>query len=167
MAMPVSRRASSGNRRAPAPADPALLVEDRVVDRVVDRPRRLPAGQGADRADVRLSPPELLEALAVRVLVRDELDARIAAGALDDPPSELDDRDLRVGADVEHLADAVRMIDQLQQRLDGVRDVREAAALSAVAEDRQVLSAQRLTDEARQDHPVLVRLPRADAVEQP
>src|SRR5215210_3552779 len=99
-ARPTSSLASRGNRGVLPPAAAALLVQNHVLDGVVDRARRLPAGQLADRPRLRLPSAELFEALAVGLFVRDELDLRARPGRFDDPSGQLDHRELGLRSDV-------------------------------------------------------------------
>src|SRR5215207_4275017 len=155
-ARPTTSLASGGNPRALAPL--ALIGHD-VIDGVVDRQLRLPAGQLVDRRRVRLAATELLEALVIGVFVWHEADLGTGAGVLDDPAGQLDDRDLRGGADVEDAADRAGALHQSQDPADGVVDVGEAARLAAVAVDRERPTFERLADERRNDHPVAAGLP--------
>src|SRR3712207_5540952 len=112
MARPVRRRASRGNDAVLLVRGPALLVQDDVVDGVVDRPGRRPARELAQLVRVGLAPAELLEALAVGLVVGDEADARVGPGPLDDAAGELDDRELVLRADVEDVADRRLRLEQ-------------------------------------------------------
>src|ERR671922_1917042 len=106
MAKARARRSSSGKADPPARFGGrcGALVRDHVVDRIIHSTLRLPAGQLTQSSRVRLTSPELLEALVVRLAVRDQADLRRRVGACDHPLRELVDRDLAVEADVEHLA---------------------------------------------------------------
>src|SRR3954451_24775629 len=76
----LRRDASAGNlERTHRRRGLAALERDHVVDDRAAPAARLPAGQALQRRAVGLAPAELLEALAVCVLVRDELHARVAA----------------------------------------------------------------------------------------
>src|SRR5919205_449796 len=126
----LATSASAGNLE-PVPATGRLAtgVRDHVVDRLVERSRDLPRGQLLELRGVRLAAAELLEALAVGGLVRDQAYARAAARPLDHTRGELDDRDLHGGADVEDVAERLVAVDQERERVDGVRHVHEAAPL--------------------------------------
>src|SRR5215218_6849098 len=100
-----ARRSSSGNADAPVDGvgdDGGALEPDYVVDRIVHRAPGCPACELAERGRVRLAAAELLEALVVRVHVRDEahIGSRVRAG--DHPPGKGEDRDRGVAADVEY-----------------------------------------------------------------
>src|SRR6266516_3132429 len=105
----------------------APLVRGHLVDRLVERPARLPAGQLSQRVRVRSTPPELLEAAA----------------------RERDDRHLLRRSDVEHSAAAAIRLRQEQQTVDGVADMQKAPHLRAVAVNRQIVAGERLPYEAR------------------
>src|SRR3954471_9873858 len=141
-------------------------VRDHVVDRLVERPARLPRSERLDPAGVWLAAPQLLESLPVRGLVRDQPNARAAARALDHPGRELDDRDLERRADVEYVTDGLVGVEQQGQRVHRVGDVHEAARLGAAPVDGEVLARKGLLHEARQHHPVGALLTRADGVEE-
>src|SRR5439155_20380542 len=88
------------------------------------------------------------------------------AGVLDDAASELSNRDLLGGADVEYVAGRTRLREEPRERSDDICDVAEAAHLAPVAVDRKRLARERLADEARHDHSVAPSLARAHGVEQ-
>ena len=69
-------------------------------------------------------------------------------------------------ADVEDLARDLARVHQPGERAHGVGDVAERARLRPVAVHLERLAGQRPLDEARDHHPVLAALPRADGVEQ-
>src|SRR3954449_10479501 len=87
-------------------------VCDHVVDRLVERPARLPRSERLELAGVRLAAPELLESLAVGGLVRDQANARAAVRAFDHLGRQLDDRHLQGRPDVERVADRLVGVDQ-------------------------------------------------------
>src|SRR5437868_14408051 len=64
------------------------------------------------------------------------------------------------------MARRLWMLHQLQNRFDHIGDVREATTLGSVSIDGERLIAHRLSHEARDDHTVMARLPRAHRVEQ-
>src|SRR4051794_9885245 len=180
-------RITNGTRSAAAPSDSAKLpasltasgnrylafgrafaVErDHVVDCVVDRVARGPAGSRLQLLRHRLAVRDLFEARLVSDLERDVANLGARARALDDAIGELLDSDLLGRADVEDVADRRVGLNEREQRAHGVVHVHEAAALRPVAVDREVVAGQRLLDEARQDHSVLARLARPDGVEEP
>ena len=74
----------------------------------------------------------VLEALLVGDLIRDVGDARGRARLFEDELGELVHRDLVERTDVEGVTRAVGMIEECDDRRDGVGDVTEAASLGAV-----------------------------------
>src|SRR4051794_18907471 len=76
--------------RGPAPAQ----LGGEVVDRVIDRPSRAPPAQALYRRGVGLAAAELLEALAVCLVVGDVADAGARSRPLDHLLGQLLDRDL-------------------------------------------------------------------------
>src|SRR5436853_7933769 len=80
----------------------APLVRRDLVDCLVERPARLPAGQFFEGSGIRPAASELLEARPVRVLVGHEPDCGLGICPFDDAPRERDDRDLLARPDVEH-----------------------------------------------------------------
>src|SRR3954469_24534722 len=80
----LATSASAGNLEPlAAPRRLAPGVRDHVVDRLVERPARLPRGELLELRRVRLAAAELLEPLAVRGLVGDQADARAAVRTVD------------------------------------------------------------------------------------
>src|SRR3954452_8584988 len=137
----VATSASAGNLEPLlASGGVASGVCDHVVDRLVERPARLPRSEGLELAGVRLAPPELLESLAVGGLVRDQANARAAVRALDHLGRQLDDRPLQGRADVERFADRLVGVDQQCERVHRVGHVHKAARLRAAPVDGQVLA---------------------------
>src|SRR3954463_13278243 len=134
------------------------VVRNDVVDGLVDRVARRPADCRLEVGCDRLAVRDLFEARLVRLLERDEANVGSGAGALDYTLRKVEDADLAGATDVEHVTVGLLALEQPKQRPDGVVHVQEAAALAAVAVDRQVLAGERLAHEARQHHPVLAGL---------
>src|SRR6266568_3008824 len=169
------RRNVSAARRAVA-LSPADFIDDSVLwltergddtrKDFVELDLRLVADQRADPGDVRYAARHVFEAGFVRLVVRDCHDRGRTARHLLDAAGEIADGDLLAVADVEDLADGPGLVDQGYHSLHNVPDVGEAARLGAVAEHRDRLAGERLTDEVRHHHPVLTRLARTDGVEE-
>src|SRR5205807_3559045 len=81
----------------------------------------------------------VLEALGIRLLIRDRHDLSIRAGQRLDPLGQVQDRDLFTRADVEYLAEVLVRAHQVRQTAYDVLDMAEAASLAAVAEHRDGL----------------------------
>src|SRR5262249_31339086 len=98
-------RCASGRRSASRPSlrrgGLAALVADDVGEDFVQVERRLPADGGVDLLDRRLAMQHVLDAEAVDVLVRDELELGRGTGRLEDTSGELEDADPLRGPDVE------------------------------------------------------------------
>src|SRR3954453_7257980 len=128
--------------------------------------RRPPTQQPVQLPDVGNAGGNVLETLFIGLVIGHEHDLGARAGGVADALRELPDRDLLRAAYGELVAIGVFSLHQSHHRLHDVADVAEAAALGAVAEDRDRLARQRLADEARDDHPVAPGLPRPDGVEE-
>src|SRR6185436_2715884 len=113
---------------------PRADVVDHAREDLVELHLRLVADEGADLRDVRHAARHVLEAGLVRLIVRDGHDLRAAAGHRLDLLGQRAHRDLLAVADVEHLADGLRLLHQPHEAVHDVADVGEAAPLRAVAE---------------------------------
>src|SRR6478672_372042 len=72
---------------------PLAQLGGEVVDRIIDRPFRLPPAEALDRRRIGLAAAELLEAVAVGLLVGDVADVGTRSRPLDHPLSEVLNRD--------------------------------------------------------------------------
>ncbi len=118
------------------------------------------------RPSVGLPPLHVLEPLAIRHVVGDELDGRGRGQPFLHPPGQLQDRDLLFRPDVEGSAPGVLVPHQAQDSPHRVVDQAEAAPLLAAPEHADRLPAQRLSHEVGQNHPPLPGLARAHRVEE-
>src|SRR5476649_657119 len=141
------------------------VVDDLGQD-VVEIESRLVLDQRLDARQVGHPARHVLEPRLVGLVVRDVLDGGLRAGQLANALGERLDGDLLHVPDVDHLADGLGLLHELDQRADDVGDVREGARLLAVAEHRDRFAGERLTHEVRNHHPVLARLPRSHRVEE-
>ena len=142
------------------------MVGHDALDDLVERDAGPVADGAADLGEVRHAPAHVLEAVAVRLGVRDALDRGGAAGVPDDALGELVDAHLLLVADVEDLAVGGGRVRQLDDGADHVAHVAEAAGLVPVAEDGDGLAGEGLADEGGDDHAVAAGLARADGVEE-
>src|SRR6476620_1172350 len=111
---------------------PLAQLGGEVVDRIIDRPFRAPPAEALDRRRVGLAAAQLLEALAVGLLVRDVADAGARSHPLDHTLGPPLDRDRGRGADVEYLAQCLLRAGHGEDAVYRVVDVGEAAGLGAV-----------------------------------
>src|SRR5215207_2438114 len=101
-------------------------------------PGMLPRGFGAAGEElaqtgaIRQAPLQVLEAWAVGFAVWDELDLGSASRPPDDSLRQLANGDLFVGADIEDLADRLRVLRQPGDGRHHVADVAKAAPLAAI-----------------------------------
>jgi hypothetical protein len=138
---------------------------DHVGEDLFERAHRRPTRELAETRRIRYPSLHVLEAPLVGLVVRDVDDSRARSGHADHGIRQVVDRDLGLGSDVEDPADRIGMIDHVDERVDHIGDVAEAASLGAVAVHGEVLVAERLAYETGDDHAELAGLARADGVE--
>src|SRR5438309_264335 len=126
------------NRPSPgSPAGPADSVGedcdlgaglgDHLAEDVVEAAARRPPGEVVKLGGVGDAPQHVGEPEAIGLLVGHEVDGRVAARELLDAPREVEDRDLLLGPEVEHLADGLGLVEQTEEAVDHIAHVAEAA----------------------------------------
>src|SRR4051794_8681681 len=93
------------------------------------------ANKSLNFADIWHPPRHVFEVMSEDLVMRNELECRVAVGHGDDFRRQIADAHFRAVSDVEHLTDASRFSDQGKQPGDHVADPSEAASLGTVAVD--------------------------------
>ena len=129
-----------------------------------------PAGNSLDAGHIWYAALHVFEPRAIRLRVRYKMDlpfVTVAGGHSQHPTCEAQDGDFGCGAHVENLAHSLGATRQGGDGSHCVVDMKKAAALIAIAVDRQGFAGQGLLDQTGDDHSIAPRLPRAYGIEQP
>src|SRR5437016_5168573 len=94
-----------------------------------------PPCETPELGSVRDAAVHVLEPHLVGLIVGNEMDRGVAISSRSDPMGQVEDRDLLSRADIEHLPRRVLVIEQLDDGLDDIGYMTEAAGLPSVAKD--------------------------------
>lgn len=134
---------------------------EQIIDRLFECPSRAEPGELVQSLGGRVALGDLFEVGTVGFIEGHELDARGAAGALDDQLREIEDAYFAFVADVDRLPSGGGGAGEQIQGRHRVARVAERARLRAVTEDGERFAGEGLFDETWQDESVVAGLARA------